>query len=131
MLCVHIFVLLTVTAGNLRVMDGSVEQSSTAVLATLAALAEATAPNNNTCKIYSVHPYPANTTRWPNVGLMLGQRCRQWANISSTLGQRVMFAGYLMKYFCSNHGEQEFFFQFEIIMNVFVFSASFEYLCLF
>ena len=31
----------------------------------------------------------ANTTRWPNVGLMLGQRRRRWANISPTVGQRV------------------------------------------
>ena len=29
---------------------------------------------------------PANTKRWPNVGLTLGQRCRQLANISPALG---------------------------------------------
>ena len=36
---------------------------------------------------------PANTTRWPNAGLMLAQRRRRWANISPALGQRVVFAG--------------------------------------
>ena len=39
-------------------------------------------------------PYPANTRRWPNVGLMLGQRRRRWANVSPTLGQHLVFAGY-------------------------------------
>ena len=33
-----------------------------------------------------------NTRRWPNVGQMLGQRLRWWANISPTLGQRLVFA---------------------------------------
>ena len=37
--------------------------------------------------------HPANTRRWPSVGLMLGQRRRQWANISPTLDQRLLFAG--------------------------------------
>ena len=37
--------------------------------------------------------YPTNTRRWPNGGLMLGQRRRRWANISPTLGQRFVFAG--------------------------------------
>ena len=36
---------------------------------------------------------PANTRRWPNVDLMLGQRRRRWANINPTLGQRLVFAG--------------------------------------
>ena len=31
---------------------------------------------------------PANTRRWPNVALALGQRRRRWANVSPTLGQR-------------------------------------------
>ena len=34
-----------------------------------------------------------------------------------------------LKYFCINHGNQRSFFQFEIIINVLVLSASFEYLC--
>ena len=38
------------------------------------------------------HP-PANTTRWPNAGLMLAHRLRRWANIKPALGQRVVFAG--------------------------------------
>ena len=36
---------------------------------------------------------PANTRRWPNDGLMLGQRQRRWANIKPTLLQRLVFAG--------------------------------------
>ena len=36
---------------------------------------------------------PANTKRWPYVGLMLGQRRRRWANIKPTLGQPLVFAG--------------------------------------
>ena len=31
--------------------------------------------------------------RWPNVGIVLGQRRRRWANSIPTLGQRLMFAG--------------------------------------
>ena len=41
----------------------------------------------------SPKPYPANTRRWTNVGLMLGQRRRRWANINPTLVQRLVFAG--------------------------------------
>ena len=37
--------------------------------------------------------YPANTTKWPNAGLMLAQRHRQWTNISPALGQRLVFSG--------------------------------------
>ena len=36
---------------------------------------------------------PANMRRWPNVGLLLGQRRRRSTNNNSTLGQRIMFAG--------------------------------------
>ena len=36
---------------------------------------------------------PANTRRWPNVGLLLGQRRRRWPNSKPTLGQRLIFAG--------------------------------------
>ena len=36
---------------------------------------------------------PGNTRLWSNVGLMLGQRQRQWANISPISGQRLVFAG--------------------------------------
>ena len=35
---------------------------------------------------------PANTTRWPNAGLMLAHCLRRWANISPALGQRIVFA---------------------------------------
>ena len=31
--------------------------------------------------------------RWLNVGLLLLQRRRRWANSKPTLGQRIMFAG--------------------------------------
>ena len=34
--------------------------------------------------------YPANTRRWPDVGLMLPRR---WATISPKLGHRLVFAG--------------------------------------
>ena len=34
--------------------------------------------------------YPANTRRWPNVGLTLAHRLRRWPNISPTLGQRCL-----------------------------------------
>ena len=37
--------------------------------------------------------FPANTTRWSNVGLMLAQRRRRWASISPALDQRVLLAG--------------------------------------
>ena len=41
------------------------------------------------------HPvYPASTRYWHNVGLMLVQRLLRWLNISPTLGQRHVFAGY-------------------------------------
>ena len=39
-------------------------------------------------------PYPAGMRRWANVGLLLGQRRRQWANNKPTLAQHLMFAGY-------------------------------------
>ena len=37
--------------------------------------------------------YPANTMRSPNVVSMLGRRRRHRANIKTTLGQRIVFAG--------------------------------------
>ena len=33
----------------------------------------------------------SNTTRQPNIGLMLAQRRRRWANNSLALGQRLVF----------------------------------------
>ena len=36
---------------------------------------------------------PANMRRWPNVGLLLGQRRRRGTNSKPTLSQRLMFAG--------------------------------------
>ena len=38
---------------------------------------------------------PANMKRWANVGLLLGQRRRRWANSELTLAQCLMFAGKL------------------------------------
>ena len=37
--------------------------------------------------------YPENTIHSANVGLMLGQRRRRWANIKPTLAQWIVFAG--------------------------------------
>ena len=39
---------------------------------------------------------PANTVRWNNDVLMLGQRRRRWANIKTLLFQRVVFAGMVL-----------------------------------
>ena len=36
---------------------------------------------------------PANARRLPNVGSVLVQRRRRWANIEPTLGERLVFAG--------------------------------------
>ena len=36
---------------------------------------------------------PASTRRWPIVGLTLDQRRGRWANVSPTVGQRLVFAG--------------------------------------
>ena len=36
---------------------------------------------------------PSKHEALPNAKLMLGQRRRQWGNISPTLGQRFVFAG--------------------------------------
>ena len=38
--------------------------------------------------------YPAKTRHWDNAGLMLGQRCRQQANIKPALAQWFVFAGW-------------------------------------
>ena len=38
-------------------------------------------------------PMQQNTRRSPNVGSMLGQLCRRWANIYRALGERLVFAG--------------------------------------
>ena len=42
--------------------------------------------------------FQANKTHWPNVGLLLDQRRRRWANNNPTLVQRFMFTG-LFAYF--------------------------------
>ena len=39
---------------------------------------------------------PANTSRLPNVGLMLIRRLRRRSNIDSTLGKRLLFASCLL-----------------------------------
>ena len=41
--------------------------------------------------------------RWPDVGLLLGQRRRRWANSKPTVGQRLMFAGYTGIYIDIGH----------------------------
>ena len=43
---------------------------------------------------------PANTTRWNNDVLMLGQRRRRWASVKTSLFQRVVFAGKLTPIQC-------------------------------
>ena len=45
------------------------------------------------CK-YAKCSFPANTRCWPNVGLMLGQWRRQWADISPALGHQLVCAGF-------------------------------------
>ena len=40
---------------------------------------------------------PANTKRWTNADLMLGQRRRRWTNIKSALVRCILFAGMLLK----------------------------------
>ena len=35
---------------------------------------------------------PANMRRWPNIGSLLGQRCRRWAKSKPTFSQRLMFS---------------------------------------
>ena len=42
---------------------------------------------------------------WSNVGLLVGQRRRRWANSKPMLGQRLMFAG-LRQYSESHHESQ-------------------------
>ena len=49
------------------------------------------------CLPFSIQ-HPANTMCWPNVGLMLAQRRRRWASVSSTLGQRLVFEGMVQIY---------------------------------
>ena len=47
---------------------------------------------------------PANTSRWPNVVLMLAHRVIRWPNINPTLGQRLVFAGITaVKYYTSSY----------------------------
>ena len=41
--------------------------------------------------------YPVNTGRSSKADSMLGQRRRHWPNIESTLGERLVFAGYTLK----------------------------------
>ena len=41
-------------------------------------------------------PAPARTS----AGFMLGQRCRRWARIGTALGQRLVFAGSVVKSHC-------------------------------
>ena len=56
-------------------------------------------PSPNTCIEYRgpktklSRPNPANTRRWPNVEVMMARRLRRRPIITSTLGQRLVFAG--------------------------------------
>ena len=53
--------------------------------------------------------------RWPNAGLLLGQRRRRWVNSKPTLAQRLMFAGSgSFEYLC--HGST-------VIINILILSA--------
>ena len=47
----------------------------------------------NERKHFFIFSNPADTRRWNNVGWMLGQRRRRWANIQPTLFQRLVPAG--------------------------------------
>ena len=44
---------------------------------------------------------PANTRRWTNAGLMLGQRRRRWANINPAMVQRLGIAFIMLQTFSS------------------------------
>ena len=44
-----------------------------------------------------------DTRRWPNAGLMLGQRRRRWANINTVLAQRLVFAGIISPVALDSH----------------------------
>ena len=48
------------------------------------------------CSFDVVSAFPANKRCWPSVELMLGQRRRRWAKISSTSDQHLLFAGFLL-----------------------------------
>ena len=41
------------------------------------------------------HLFPTTTRHWPDVVLMLARRLRRRPNIKTTLGQRLVFAGWL------------------------------------
>ena len=45
-----------------------------------------------------MEPVPANTKRWPNVGLLLAHRLRRWPNIDSKSGQCLVFPETLIRY---------------------------------
>ena len=48
--------------------------------------------DSDTLGLYHMPTYPGKHGTL-NPALMLGQRCRQWANIKSTLRQRLKFVG--------------------------------------
>ena len=59
---------------------------------------------NVSCFLGRPKYHPAITGRWPNAGLMLGQRRRRWLSINPALGQRLMFYGLLKQMGpCSPH----------------------------
>ena len=46
------------------------------------------------------NPHPANTARWNDAVLLLGQRRNCWANIKTSLFQRVVLAGQWQRHLC-------------------------------
>ena len=44
-------------------------------------------------QVWNPHLIPANTSRWPNAGVMFCQRLTRWNNITSALGQRSCLPG--------------------------------------
>ena len=45
--------------------------------------------------------FPASMRHWPNIGLLLGQSHRRWANSKPMLGKHIMLAGLSQLKFCN------------------------------
>ena len=54
---------------------------------------ETSTPGRQSSRMRTVRDAPRVTRRWPDVGLMLGQRRKRWPSINPTLGQRLVLAG--------------------------------------
>ena len=48
-----------------------------------------------------LHSAPANTRRWTNVGLLLGQRRRRWPNSKPALGRSIVLRANFVHRLCS------------------------------